>query len=199
LGGGFDLTFSSLSDLTNLDGTPIDGHKSSFGILITDLPRNIKVNIYEVGVIADNFVGELFIPIPEIGVSASSLDRQSNQVHFSSVDSSIEGLVNINVSWGGNSRMKLNTMNSSLPTDPITFHGTAGLLNLPKMIEWILKTNFDPNDPRNMDLVRIRELVDSVMHEDGNSLSDYTINGIFRAELPLWLQRLTLGVGVILN
>ena len=196
LGSNFDVNFSSISDFTNLDGIPIDGQNSSFGIQITDIPRNIKINVYEVGVLGDIFVGEVFVPLPESGIAASSLDRQSSQVQFTSYDTKIEGLIKINVSWGDASPIKSPSRETNLPTDGLTFHGPAGLLNLPKMIEWILKTNFDPNDPRNTDLVRIRELVDSVMADDGNSLSGYTFNGVFREELPLWLKSIAFGVGV---
>ena len=62
--------------------------------------------------------------------------------------------------------------------------------------EWILRTNFDPNDPRNADLMKIRELIDSVVGQDTLSLSNWNSQGFFRVGLPSWLSQMTLGVGV---
>lgn len=143
----------------------------------------------------DVFIGEVYVPLPQTGESATSLDRATGQVHFSNANSQVEGTIKINVTWGDRPK-PIVAKRSLLPTDPLSFHGPAGLLNLPKMIEWILKTNFDPNDPRNMDLVRIRELVDSVVAEDGHPLTTWSSQGFFRVGLPEWLHRLTLGVGV---
>ena len=143
----------------------------------------------------DIFLSEVYVPIPEPGQTASSLDRQASSINFTSISSRSEGTIKINISWGSNP-IKVSPKRSLLPSDPLSFNGPAGLLNLQKMIEWILNTNIDPNNPRNTDLVGIRELVDSVVSDDNIPLKHWHSTGFFRAGLPKWLEKLAFGVGV---
>ena len=58
----------------------------------------------------------------------------------------------------------------------------------------------DPNDPRNSEIVALKQLVHSV-HSDTRvysmSLREYwTSKNSFRLKLPMWLNRLVAGVGV---
>lgn len=190
----FGLTFTSLADYSKLDGLYSKSDRACFVLSVTDIPRNFKIHVYEAGILGDNFISEVYVPLPPFGDLAASLDRHAGSVDFSATRSAIEGKVNISLAWGENPRA-VTPAPSLLPSDPLSFHGPAGLLNLPSMIEWILKTNFDPNDPRNADLMKIRELIDSVAGHDTLSLSSWNSQGFFRVGLPEWLHRMTLGVG----
>ena len=129
----FGLKFNDLSDLSRLEGLSARSERACFVLSVTDIPRNFKIHVYEVGILGDTFLSEVYIPLPPFGDMASSLDRKSDSVDFASVSSNIEGKVQISLSWGENPR-SVATRTDQLPTDPLSFHGPAGLLNLPAMI-----------------------------------------------------------------
>ena len=97
------------------------------------MPRNFKIHVYEAGVLGDVFVSEVYVPLPPFGDMAASLDRRAGSVDFTGTHGAVEGKVDISLSWGDNPRA-MAVAKSNLPTDPLSFHGPAGLLNLPSMI-----------------------------------------------------------------
>jgi coiled-coil and C2 domain-containing protein 2A len=67
------------------------------------------------------------------------------------------------------------------------------------MIEWVIERGFDPNDPRNDELLKLRELVESVcgsLHQT-SAQAFWKGREFFRLGIPRWLHRMTLGVGVL--
>lgn len=69
------------------------------------------------------------------------------------------------------------------------------------MMEWVTERGFDPNDPRNHQLLELRKLVESVcgaVNPDA-PLAYWKGKEFFRIGLPRWLFNLTMGVGVYIS
>lgn len=134
----FSVPFHSVSDLNRLDGwSPLESPTSSsarFILSVRDTPRNFKIHVYESGVLGDIFVSEVYIPLPPIGETATSLDRKIGQIDFTgnNGDNNIAGKIHIGLAWGDNPHFT--SISKRMPSDPLSFHGPAGMLNLPAMI-----------------------------------------------------------------
>jgi hypothetical protein len=67
--------------------------------------------------------------------------------------------------------------------------------------EWVSKSIFDPNDPRNNELLAVKQLISNVCGADESNLNHILLQWaqtpFFRIGLPKWLHRATLGVGPI--
>lgn len=133
----YSIAFQNVADLNRIDTLPhIEKSSKSarFVLSVRDTPRNFKIHVYESGVLGDSFVSEVFVPLPPIGETASTLDRKVGQVEFTGTGSGngIQGKVHINLAWGDNPHTIRSTKRGQ--SDPLSFHGPAGILNLPAMI-----------------------------------------------------------------
>jgi hypothetical protein len=210
----FTLSFHGLADLKSVDNIDQYHHeqRTAFGIQIKEQPRSIVCKVYEQHPLGDLLLAEVFVPLPDNSTACDQLDRQMNDIEFSGIEIPtfdavpvrIQGNLKMNVTWGTNQQGKVlgpQKRSDQKPSisDPLSFHGPAGLLNLPKMIEWVSKTTFDPNDPRNDDLMGIKRIMEMVVdgNEEGgtDSVLKWHNTPFFRVGLPEWLHRKTLGIG----
>ncbi|TPX38611.1 hypothetical protein CcCBS67573_g10709, partial [Chytriomyces confervae] len=84
-------------------------------------------------------------------------------------------------------------------TDPLSVTGPSGLLNLRKLMDWIMDVKLDPNDPRNVDVLRLKKLVQMGGHE-GLSFHEYwSERKYFRLDVPRKMKELAQGVGLDAN
>lgn len=146
----FEVQFNGIADLEDLQKISTQNSRTAFGIRVTEKPKSIVVKIYE-SVIAFNQgsyediqLGQVYVPIPEISASADLLDRESNKLEFGARLGNIQlnGIVDLSITWASNTSKSLLdsvqyiylTSDTKLMYDPLSFHGPAGILNLPKMI-----------------------------------------------------------------
>ncbi|KAJ3274699.1 Coiled-coil and C2 domain-containing protein 2A [Terramyces sp. JEL0728] len=217
----FLIKFNGISDLADVkNATDAGDTNTAFSIQIREVPRSIQVQIFETCSLGVKAISKVNVPLPAKSDFSTALDRELNQIEFSGESfeelksyafarhGNVTGLLAANVSWGAADAesavaskdiMYLNVYTSPKKTlplgDPLSFHGPVGLLNLPKMIEWLGKTIVDPNDPRNQNLLQIKQLFDTVY---GNSKKVIKNNSrcFFRENIPNWLHDITLGVGI---
>jgi coiled-coil and C2 domain-containing protein 2A len=66
--------------------------------------------------------------------------------------------------------------------------------------EWISDLKMDPNDPRNKDIIRLKQLIYSIYTEtnmDIFTIKEYwSSREFFRIKPPKWLDRILFGAGV---
>ncbi|KAJ3318484.1 Coiled-coil and C2 domain-containing protein 2A [Boothiomyces sp. JEL0866] len=217
LSNDFLIKFNGISDLADMKNTVDVGdadYGTAFCIQIREVPRSIQVQIYETCSVAVKPISKVNVPLPAKSDFSTALDRELNYIEFSgeSFDDlknysflkygNVSGLLAANVSWGvtedegqGMATKDLIPKKNLPIGDPLSFHGPVGLLNIPKMIEWLGKSIVDPNDPRNQNLLQIKQLFDTVYGHSKNALANDS-QCFFRENIPNWLHELTLGVGV---
>ncbi|KAH9254724.1 hypothetical protein BASA81_007275 [Batrachochytrium salamandrivorans] len=138
----------------------------------------MRVEIFEAGVFGDVLSGEVHIPIPSSEDFTETIDREALITHLLYVFFRVQ-----------NQRR----------SDPISFHGPPGHVNLPNLMKYVADMKVDPNDPRNGDILKLKSLVESVSggcHLSAEPINEYwKSRSIFRLGLPTWLHNLTLYVG----
>ncbi len=91
-------------------------------------------------------------------------------------------------------------MRNHQEVDPILRNGPAGLLNLANLLDWISELKLDPNDPKNGDIMALKQLIVSIYSDsdmDAQTLKEYwSSKKHFRMHLPKWLDSLIHGVYV---
>ncbi|KAJ3413142.1 Coiled-coil and C2 domain-containing protein 2A [Chytridiales sp. JEL 0842] len=220
-----------------LDANPIDNDQivdiaeserknredwTSFGIKVREVPESIRVEVYETGIMGEQFIGEVFMAIPEPTETVRNRDREFVPLSFvgrpfnKRIESAtstqtakwISGIIKINAAWGVNeegrilgpqlkgSRSLIHGNSNLQYTDPLTTSGPSGLLNLRKLMEWINDLKIDPNDPRNAEILQLKKLV-QMGYSDGLKFHEYwATRKFFRLHIPTKMQELTMGVGL---
>ncbi|KAI8896326.1 hypothetical protein BC833DRAFT_104494 [Globomyces pollinis-pini] len=210
----FEIKFNGINDLQDIDKLSRNEIKqetlTAFAITLKELPKSLKVQMYESGIIGDRLLGEVFVPIPSESECNLSLDRQVQHIEFTGptylslekAEMKYKGLLKMNLSWAATSEGELLSPQGKHLNKPQHFYplytlGPVGIVNLPKMLEWVWHHKFDPNDPRNIDLLTIHQLLDRIFEKSDMDMSTSTWNNqlFFRPSLPEWLHRITLGVG----
>ncbi|KAI8621278.1 hypothetical protein BC830DRAFT_275158 [Chytriomyces sp. MP71] len=193
-----------------------------FGVRVKEVPDSVKMEFYETTRGGSKFIGEVFVPIPDPAVTVCSHDREMSTLAFGGQpffqkytthhsmqleNKWIAGSIKLNVAWGVNEEGKSLgpplTHYHPLPeqacaryTDPLSIMGPSGLLNLRKLMDWIMDVKFDPNDPRNTDVLKLKKLVQMGGHE-GLSFHEYwSQRRYFRLEMPTKMKQLAQGVGL---
>ncbi|KAH6578132.1 hypothetical protein BASA62_000424 [Batrachochytrium salamandrivorans] len=189
----FTLQFNGIEDLSEAEHLvkaqpqktgAKEYSKSVFGIHVSEPPVSMRVEIFEAGVFGDVLSGEVHIPIPSSEDFTETIDRE------------------MNVSWsmdGSISTSEIPKVQNQRRSDPISFHGPPGHVNLPNLMKYVADMKVDPNDPRNGDILKLKSLVESVSggcHLSAEPNNEYwKSRSIFRLGLPTWLHNLTLYVG----
>ena len=102
-------------------------------------------------------------------------------------------------------------LNASLiKGDPISTFGPPGVISLQKLLvlfliynnkKWCADLSFDPNDPRNQEIIKLKQLIFSLTDPHNPlSLTFYEYlnkKNFFRNAFPNWLMIRVFGVGVI--
>ncbi|KAJ1342536.1 hypothetical protein BSLG_002854 [Batrachochytrium salamandrivorans] len=223
----FTLQFNGIEDLSEAEHLvkaqpqktgAKEYSKSVFGIHVSEPPVSMRVEIFEAGVFGDVLSGEVHIPIPSSEDFTETIDREVRTLQFSGRDFSrdtvetvasqkkewISGFLQMNVSWsmdGSISTSEIPKVQNQRRSDPISFHGPPGHVNLPNLMKYVADMKVDPNDPRNGDILKLKSLVESVSggcHLSAEPINEYwKSRSIFRLGLPTWLHNLTLELQLI--
>ncbi|KAJ3015755.1 UNVERIFIED_CONTAM: Coiled-coil and C2 domain-containing protein 2A, partial [Siphonaria sp. JEL0065] len=222
----FTISFKGIETIA-IDESPLDSRETRledanvFGVRVKEKPDSIKIEFYEAGSFGNQYIGEVFVPIPDPSETVRQHDREFKNITFSgrpffqrytsshsiqNTNKWIEGSIKLDVSWGVDDDGKplgppikpyrpSVIQGNSKYTDPLCVSGASGLLNLRKLMDWIMDIKFDPNDPRNSDVLRMKQLV-QMDASDGLSFHDYwSQRKYFRLHIPEKVNRITLGVG----
>ncbi|KAI9202742.1 uncharacterized protein BJ171DRAFT_626486 [Polychytrium aggregatum] len=160
--------------------------EASFAVQVNEVPEKISVQLYEMGVMGDRLLGEVFVPIPEPAENASALDREPQQLQFTGTSmirsrnlmtldegqlfeqGHISGTIRMSVAWGfdekGNSlgptvKLKGEDLSKALTVDPLSKGGIHGTINVRSIMKWISDLSMDPNDPRNSHILQLKQLL----------------------------------------
>ena len=194
--------------------------KTAFGVRVFETPRSLKVEVYEAGVFGDVCLGEVFVSIPASTEQSLALNREISRLKFTgkpySAQTSNENGISFTEKWtsgeiemtaawavdehgkslGPPKESQLATRRRTL--DPINYNGPPGLLNLPKLMQWVVDMRIDPNDPRNNEILMLKSTVQSVsklLSATASSVYDYwNTRAVFRLGLPQWLHDVTIGI-----
>ncbi|KAJ3074753.1 Coiled-coil and C2 domain-containing protein 2A [Podochytrium sp. JEL0797] len=223
----FTATFKGIETVA-IDENPLDSPETRlkdanvFGVRVKEKPDSIRIEFHETGTFGNQYIGEVFVPIPDAGETVRQRDREFQSIGFSGrpfsdryststaarlSDRWIEGIIKLNVAWGVDDDGKhlgpsikpyrsAEVQGNSKFTDPLCVSGASGLLNLRKLMDWIVDIKFDPNDPRNADVLRLKQLV-QMGGSNGLSFHEYwSQRKYFRLHIPSRINQITLGVGV---
>ncbi|ORY45278.1 hypothetical protein BCR33DRAFT_716564 [Rhizoclosmatium globosum] len=186
------IAFKGIETIT-IDESPLDSNEVRL-----DQANVFAVRFYEAGSYGNQYIGEVFVPIPDPSETVRQHDREFKSISFTSSNAPhvtnkwIEG----QLSWMLRGIFSDCYPGNSKYTDPLCVSGAAGLLNLRKLMDWIMDVKFDPNDPRNSDVLRMKQLV-QMGGGDGLSFHDYwSQRKYFRLHIPSRINQITLGVGL---
>jgi coiled-coil and C2 domain-containing protein 2A len=153
-----------------------------FNIYMISHPRSILVNIYEQVDSSDRLIGEVNLPPPELNCTSASYslesyDFSSKTAFYMHLKTSNQlelfytsGVLRAGSGWGVDERTGVVLVPPSLVAkrghmglnqeerksyDAIAALGMSRMQNMDKLAEWIAKSNLDPNDPRNADLINL--------------------------------------------
>ncbi|KAJ3198266.1 Coiled-coil and C2 domain-containing protein 2A, partial [Entophlyctis luteolus] len=177
-----------------------------FGARVKEKPNSITAALYELIPSGSRLICEVYLPIPEPSETVVQHDRQLAVISFSGrpftpghktieptysqMNRWTAGTLKLNIAWGvgqdGKSLGPLVKQEQSLTkyTDPLFVKGSSGLLNVRKLMDWIMDVKFDPNDPRNQDVLRLKQLV-QMGGSDGLSFHNYwNHRKVFRLQIP---------------
>ncbi|KAI9317369.1 hypothetical protein DFJ73DRAFT_635749, partial [Zopfochytrium polystomum] len=183
-----------------------------FAVKVTEIPESIRINVYETGVLGEDFLGEVFVALPEPTETTRNQDRPFSNISFvgrpfrkspsvlgttttdeALTGSWVSGHLKINVAWG------VDEEGRSLGPPLRQLSGSApGVLNLRKLMEWVADIQIDAKDPRNAELLRIKELM-RMGTDGGNGVQFYerwSQRKFFRVNMPKKLLEVAVGVGV---
>ncbi|KAI8850725.1 hypothetical protein BC829DRAFT_442050 [Chytridium lagenaria] len=193
-----------------------------FGIRVKEIPESIRIAIYEVNVMGEILLSEVFLGVPEPSETAKIQDHRPAHLNFvgkpfsrlnaltrsADVDLWMTGELKVHAVWGvdemGNSlgpplKLFREKMKGYKAIDPMLSSGPSGLLNLRKLMDWIKDAKLDSNDPLNAELVQLKELVEKGV-EKGMTFYDYwTQREFFRLGVPSRLREECFGVGLSEN
>jgi hypothetical protein len=204
------LKFTGANDLIEtFDISNIPSVRTCFGLSVRERPKSISLKIFEEHTSLNEPLTEIYLPIPSDPDTNTIMDREMNSYEFASnstlENERVSGSILMTITWGEHPRDNFQTEFGSRSThnssffDPLSSRGPVGLLNLPSLIEWVSKSKFDPNDPRNNELLALKEMIGSVCGIDSGNLNGTLFRwsnlAFFRAGLPHWLHWETLGVG----
>ena len=144
-----------------------------FNIYMIYWPESIKLQLFEycdsnrVIKPKELLISEIILPIPDTNCTCRNYSLEKYE--FSSKDeyyNTQSGVLYANASWGvdektGNILIPSNMKNKnyiikSLQSyDAITALGVSRMQDINELAKWIFKSNLDPNDPRNSDLINL--------------------------------------------
>ncbi|RKO83931.1 hypothetical protein BDK51DRAFT_34798, partial [Blyttiomyces helicus] len=215
-------SFSVLED-PSVDGVRKEGKArrgAVFGLRVREVPESIRIEVYEMGAFGDSLLGQSFVAVPDPSENVRALDRDPTLLQFvgpqfvehdsevAPKERWIAGTIKLNAAWGvdedgrslgpvvcGKTVKDRSILNK--PGDPLTSSGPIGRINIQKLMDWIENTRLDPNDPRNQDLLRLKQLVQAVHDPSdpaGATFHTYlTSRRFFRLGVPRWMEELVMG------
>ena len=144
-------------------------------------------------------IAEVRIPIPGMSDISDAIDKPLNQVDFACTSfSTASGIFEVNTSWGTDKngvslapKLSKNTGYNEQQLDLFNSNNKPGYLNLKKLIEWVQDSKIDPNDPRNLEMSQMKNLLKKYPNYDNSATEE---SDVFRVGLPNWLHDLTLSV-----
>ena len=146
----------------------------------------------------DKLVAEIALPLPEAANVAGALNNEAAQVGFACISSENSiGVLEISSSWGtdknGAPLAPTELKKSFYDEESFSMRNLGanpGLMNLKTMMEWISDPKIDPNDPRNVVITKMKNLLKELSSND----KDLKDQNVFRLGLPSWLHDMTLSV-----
>ena len=178
---GFNTQKDSLGGIRNIMSSRDDlGINENTSMVIsadvTEIPDSIKAEIYEIGVFGEYLLGNVYIPVPSPSDTISVIDREPDSLQFTGnqfavaeePDNSrwVSGILRMNVCWGEDENgkslgpaIKPPSQHEAFSVDPLKSIGPAGLLSIRKLMDWIVDIRLDPNDPRNHNILGLKQLV----------------------------------------
>jgi coiled-coil and C2 domain-containing protein 2A len=178
-----------------------------FNIYMISHPESIVVQIHEQVDSSDKLIAEINLPAPEINCTSGNYSLENYD--FSSKDAfymhlkisnQIElfytsGILKAGIGWGieektgevlvppvlkAKHQAGLN-QDERKNHDAIAALGMSRMQNMEKLAEWIAKSNLDPNDPRNADLINLIQALTGMNSAD-SSLSGLKLPDHFRLD-----------------
>ncbi|KAI8912604.1 hypothetical protein EDD86DRAFT_245490 [Gorgonomyces haynaldii] len=207
----FEIKFEGIQDIqmSNIV-TDSDVSRTAFAIQVNEAPEKITLQVFEQGIYGSILIGEIFVPIPTANEHASAYDRQVIQTEFSGKsfqrkpltgldgdsDGLAKGILNVSASWSDNVRVEtLERDNSHIVALARASANPFGKKHTGMINEWIVDKSIDPNDPRNVDMLKLKQLVDNVYMRHGDmTMSYWKGKEFFRAQIPDWLRSATISV-----
>ena len=151
-----------------------------FNIYMISWPESISLQIFEVCETTglnrkeDSFISEVIIPVPESNCNSNNYDLEKyefsspNEFYMNKGDNIASyyqsGILYGGAGWGLDQDSKplippsvVNNNNYLVKTlqnyDAIAALGVSRMQDTQELAKWIFKSNLDPNDPRNADLI----------------------------------------------
>ncbi|KAJ3083127.1 Coiled-coil and C2 domain-containing protein 2A, partial [Quaeritorhiza haematococci] len=163
-------------------------------VTVREVPESIRAEIFELGVMGEMLLGEIFVPIPEPTKTVNAIDLEPLTLQYTGrpfellkplpkqggskgmnadviAERWVSGTMTANVAWNVDkdgkplgptitrSRGHFSTHKIKGFADPLRTIGPGGLLNLRKLMNWIVNLQVDPNDPRNHDILRLQQTI----------------------------------------
>lgn len=153
-----------------------------FNIYMISWPDSISLQIFETcestGLkrkSADSFISEVIIPVPEVNCTCNNYDLEkyefsSPNEYYMNKGNDVtsyyqSGILYAGAGWGVDQDSKPlippsivnnNYLVKSLQNyDAIAALGVSRMQDTQELMKWIFKSNLDPNDPRNADLIEL--------------------------------------------
>lgn len=113
---GFEVKFIDTDISVDSENRDILTAGLTIQMTVTEIPENIRIDLYEMGPFGDQIISEIFIPIPDCTETANATDDQFKEIDFSGLPFSLNsasvesdttgrwytGKLSLNCFWGVN-------------------------------------------------------------------------------------------------